>query len=210
LRIYDISVPIRAGMAVWPGDPAPERKQLYAIAQGAGANVSVVTLSAHTGTHVDAPFHFLPDGGTAEGLPVEAMAGPAQVVEIPGEGHVTAAKLEAAGLRRETTRVLLKTWNTAARLMHDAVFHREFAAITADGAEWLIARGIRLVGVDYLSVEPFGAPGHPTHTALLQAGVVPLEGCDLTGVPPGDYTLVCAPMKLTGSDGAPARVYLLG
>lgn len=209
MTIYDITVPIRPEMAVWPGDPSPKRSLRMSIAEGFDANISVMSLGAHTGTHVDAPFHFEQEGGTIENLSVETMVGPCQVVVIPGEGQVTAEKLESAGIRSETTRVLLRTRNTEAGLMRKTRFHVDFAAVTGDGAEWIVRRGIRLVGVDYLSVEPFVSPGQPTHHTLLQAGVIPLEGCDLTDVPPGDYTLICAPLKLAGADGAPARVFLL-
>src|ERR1044071_6504256 len=205
MTIYDISVPIRPGMAVWPGDSGPRRTLRSSIADGGGANVSLIEMSAHTGTHLDAPYHFEPNGGTVEGLSVEAMVGPCQVVEIMGEGHITAERLDDAGIRPETTRVLIKTRNTEAGLMHNDRFFVDFAAVTPDGAEWIVQRGIKLIGVDYLSVEPFQSPGAHTHHTLLRAAVIPLEGCDLTDVPPGDYTLVCAPLKLEGSDGAPAR-----
>jgi len=209
MKVIDISMPIRPGMVVWPGDPVPERHLHYAMSAGAGCNLSLLTLGVHTGTHVDAPFHTIPDGGTVDAMRPEHLVGPAQVVEPPGEGHIDAAALEASGIRPETSRVLFRTRNSRESSLRAGTFDEGFRAIAPDGAAWLVRRGVRVVGIDYLSVQPKDPSGAGTHDTLLGAGVVAIEGCDLTDVEPGDYLLVCAPLLLDGADGAPARVFLL-
>lgn len=208
MKIHDLTVTIRNGMPVWPGHPAVELERINDMAAGAHSNVSRLSLAVHTGTHVDAPVHFLPGGSGVESLPLDVLVGPAHVVELADSADViTAALLQEAQIPAGVERVLLKTrnsagWKTATE------FNTAYVGLAADGAEYLVARGIRLVGIDYLSVAPY-KQSRPTHEALLNAGVVIVEGLDLTGIAAGMYMLVCLPMKLAGSDGAPARAVLI-
>lgn len=197
-------------MPTWPGEGGPSFTPLRRIARGDGANVSVVSFSNHTGTHVDPPVHFLEGGATVDALPVDALVGPCLVIAYDEDEHISGPWLESAGVPRGTQRLLFRTRNSARWPARDP-FDREFIALDRSAAEWCCARGVRLVGVDYLSVEPFGSGkiGHPVHVALLGADIVIVEGLDLSAVGPGAYELVCAPLKLEGSDGSPARVFLI-
>jgi arylformamidase len=206
VAIYDVSVPLRPGMPTYSGEPGPKLEHLKQIANGDSANVTALSLGSHTGTHVDAPHHFLDGGSTVEAMPPEALLGPALVIELPEERHITAADLEAAGVSEGTTRLLLKTRNS--RFWDDDEFHTGFVGLTGDAAQWVVDRGFALVGIDYLSIERFRSPEHEVHKILLGANVVILEGLNLRAVPPGAYTMACAPLKVVGADGAPARVFL--
>jgi arylformamidase len=177
--------------------------------RGAHDNVSRLAMSVHAGTHVDAPHHFLNDGRTVEGLPLDVLTGPAYVARIPDEARgISAAILEAAGIPEGIRRLLFKTSNSALWKKVPLQFETNFVAVDAGGADWLVLRGIRLVGVDYLSISPY-KDSIPTHRRLLGAGIVILEGLDLGDVDPGTYDLYCLPLKLIGSDGAPARAVLI-
>jgi arylformamidase len=210
MKIYDISVPVSASMPVWPNNPPVVIEQVSSMDAGAHDNVSRLECGVHTGTHVDAPHHFLNDHRTVEGLSLEVLVGPAQVVRIPDEVNVvTAEALEKATVDPGTIRLLLKTRNSQLWAQGKKEFEPGFVGIAPDGAEWLVTKGIKLVGIDYLSVAPY-KQGTPTHRILLEAGLIPLEGVDLSAVEPGKYDLYCLPLKLVGSDGAPARVILVG
>ncbi len=206
MAIYDISVPLRPGMPTYAGEPEPSLEFLKLIKRGDSANVSALSLGSHTGTHVDAPHHFLDGESTVERMPLEALVGPAQVVEFAEPRHIGAEDLTVAGIPPETRRLLLKTTN--GRFWDDDEFHTDFVGLTGDAARWLVERGFVLVGIDYLSIEQFRSPAHEVHKALLRAGIVIVEGLDLRAVPSGVYTMVCAPLKVAGADGAPARVFL--
>jgi arylformamidase len=209
MKIYDISLTISPGIPVWPGDPKVEMELISSMEKGAHVNITRLALCAHTGTHVDAPRHFLNDGGTVESLPLEALTGPAHVIRIPDEvTAITADVLERVSIPDGAERLLFKTRNSALWARGEAEFQTGFVAIPADGAEWLVQRGVKLVGVDYLSVSPYKV-SIPTHHTLLKAGVVILEGVDLSAVSEGAYELYCLPLKIAGSDGAPARVILI-
>ncbi len=209
MRIYDISLGIQANMPIWPNNPGVELEKINAMEAGANANVSKVTMGVHTGTHVDAPYHFLPEGTTVEALPLKLMIGRAHVVEMMGVDVITAADLKNANIPPRTRRVLFKTRNSAFWERGETGFHEDFVGVAADAAAWLVERRIQLVGVDYLSVAPW-KQSRPTHQVLLEAGTGILEGVNLTGIRPGRYILYCLPLKLVGSDGAPARAILLG
>ena len=210
LRVHDISVTVFPGMPSWPGDPTFESRLVDAIARGEAANVSWIGICAHTGTHVDAPLHFFQDGAAVDSLPLDALVGPCIVAEVPVTGVICAADLAALNLPAGMTRLLLKTPNSSLWRSSPTAFRPDFVALTPDAAAWVVRRGIRLLGVDYLSVEPYPAPReHPVHKTLLGAGVVLLEGIDLSAVQPGGYVLVCLPLKLAGLEGAPARAILL-
>jgi arylformamidase len=198
VQVIDVSVPLRAGMPVWPGDPALEVELAAAIADGAEANVTRLALSAHTGTHVDAPVHFLEGAAGVEKLPLDALVGPCLVVSATDVG----GEIQAEAVPPDAERVLFKTRN--AELWAGEGFVEDSVCLSPEAAREVVRRRIRLVGIDYLTI---GGP--EAHRTLLAAGVVPLEGLDLRAVEPGAYRIVCLPLKLVGADGAPARTVLL-
>lgn len=203
MEIIDISVPIRPGMVVYDGDPEVHLNRALSIADGATANVSRLDFGVHSGTHVDAPVHFIEGGGGAETLPLNVLVGPAHVVDATGVQDVLDEDaLRGLALPEHAERLIFKTTNS--RLWERDEFIGEFVRLTGDGARYLVGRGVRLVGLDYLSVGDEQA-----HVVLLRAGVVPLESLDLRGVEPGEYRLVCLPLRIVGSDGAPARAVLI-
>lgn len=208
MPIHDISLAITPTLPVWPGDPPVQLELVHRIADGANANASRLACGVHTGTHVDAPFHFIEGAATVEAMPLEVLTGPAYVADLTSADVIDAPALQRAGIPPRTKRVLLKTRNSRLWASADRTFHRDFVAVNAEGASWLVERGAKLVGVDYLSVAPFG-DSRPTHRILLEAGVVIVEGLDLGAVRKGRYTLHCLPLKLAGSDGAPARAILV-
>jgi arylformamidase len=210
VRIYDVSVPVAEGMQTYEGDPGVEILQWAAMAQGDAANVTLLRFGAHTGTHLDAPAHFIEGAPKLSSLPLEALLGEARVLRIPDEARaITAAHLEAQDLRG-ATRVLFHTRNSAFWSDASGPFRKDFTYLEADAARFLVQRGVRLVGIDYLSIEKFGSEDFETHRLLLSAGVVILEGLDLSEIAAGDYELLCLPLKIVGGagDGAPARAVL--
>jgi len=211
MKIHDVSLVLRPNMITWPGEPAPRFEPLRRIAKGDTANVTVITISDHAGTHVDPPIHFLEGGNTVDKLPVDALVGPCAVVAFDGPGHVSGEWLDRANVPARTERILFKTPNSARWSDPSAEFTRDFTTINASAARWCVEHGVKVVGIDYLSIEPQGAEkaGYPVHKMLLGANVVIIEGLDLQSVVPGQYELVCAPIKLVGGDGAPARVFLI-
>jgi arylformamidase len=204
-KLLDVSVPLIAGMPAYPGNPDFELQPVKRIAEGASSNVSRLILGTHTGTHVDAPKHFLDDAAGVDGLSLDLLIGRARVVEIPKRGGIGAEELAAAGLR-EDLRVLLKTPNSA--LWNDPGFHPDYTYVTEDGANYLVGQGVKVIGVDYLSVEQFKKAGAPAHRALLSHGIVIIEGLNLSEAEPGMYEMYCLPLRVAGGDGAPARVIL--
>jgi arylformamidase len=211
VKIHDVSLVLRPDMVTWPSEPAPRIEPLRRIAEGDTANVSVVTISDHAGTHVDPPLHFIEGGNTADKLPLEALVGPCVVVAFDGPGHVSGEWLDRAKIPAGIERILFKTPNSARWGDPTPTFTRDFTTINATAARWCVAHGIKLVGIDYLSIEPQGPEkeGYPVHKTLLGSNVVIIEGLDLRSVGPGQYELVCAPIKLLNGDGAPARVFLI-
>jgi len=209
MHTYDITLPVSAHLPVWPGDPAFELQRMDSMDDGGHTNTSRVTMSVHMGTHVDAPHHFLNNNKTVENLPLNILFGRAYVIHLPDADMITADMLEKADIPPRTRRILFKTRNSQLWARGEKVFQTDFVALAPDAAQYLVERGFKLVGVDYLSVAPF-KDGRPTHEILLKAGVVIVEGLDLSAVAPGRYTLHCLPLKLAGSDGAPARAVLVG
>lgn len=200
----DISVPLRTGMPHWPNNTPVVLERTKDMAAGATSNNSRLALGVHSGTHVDAPLHFRANGAGVEQLPLDALVGRARVVEISHETEVTVAELETAGITRGA-RVLLKTRNSP-RAWQASEFVEDAVHISIDAAAWLAARGIKTLGIDYLSVGGYRAKnGHAVHHALLDAGIVIIEGLDLTNAPVGDVELCCLPLRLVDCDGAPAR-----
>ena len=211
LRIYDVSVPISDLLPVWPGDPRIEIEPFSRISDGQSANVTRLSMSSHTGTHVDAPYHFVEGGTTVDRLSLDLLMGPAFVAEMDGlEGNkIEVYDLASLRLPRSTTRLLLKTSNSSLWEGRLGEFERSYVHLTPQAAEWLVNRGIRLIGVDYLSVEAFDVSDHRVHRTLLEAGTVIIEGLNLSQVPPGPCRLICLPLKIAGGDGAPARVLVI-
>ncbi len=209
MRIYDVSVGISPEIPVWPGDPPVRLERTQSMDAGAHANVSRFEAGVHVGTHIDAPLHFIRGGRSIEAIPLKSLIGRAYVVELKRAEVLDASTLEGAGIPPRTRRLLFKTRNSEFWTKGERKFRRDFVAVDPSGAQWMVRKGVRLVGVDYLSVAPFG-DGAPTHRILLEAGVVIVEGLNLTGVAQGRYSIYCLPLKLIGSDGAPARVILVG
>lgn len=210
MQIYDISLTLSDELPVWPGDPEIKLERIAKMEEGAESNVTHLDMSAHAGTHVDAPYHFL--GGdhlTVEQLSLKMLTGRTYVLHLDDSVDlVTRRILEAAEIPPRTRRLLLRTRNSSL-WGQPGEFCREYVALDVEGARYLVNRGVKLVGVDYLSVAPFTA-ARPTHEVLLAAGVIVVEGLNLVEVEQGRYTLYCLPLKLAGADGAPARAILIG
>ncbi len=201
----DVSVPIVPGMVTFPGDPLIFLERASSMSAGAICNVSRLDFGVHSGTHIDAPIHFIDGAGAIETVPLDALVGPALVVDASAHAiHLDAAAIRSLPIPRGTRRLLFR-WNSA--LWREPGFQPGFRAVTGDGAAALVELGVELVGNDYLSIAPFDAP-IPTHRTLLEARVVIVEGLDLTAVEPGGYELICLPVLIPGSDGAPARALL--
>jgi arylformamidase len=208
--IYDISLPIRTGGLIYPGNPGISITPQQAISQGAGANVSRLDFGSHTGTHVDAPKHFFDDGAGVDALALDVLMGPARLLTFTDDVlSIGEAELRPYDLSGET-RVLLKTRNSAWLASGSTEFHPDYTYVAPDGAEYLASLGVQLVGVDYLSVEQFHSGHHKTHRTLLDRGIIIIEGLVLSDVPAGTYELRCLPILLAGLDGAPARAVLVG
>lgn len=209
MEIVDITTPVSPRSVMWPGQDAPSHEFTSHTDRGDPNTVSRWDLSAHTSTHVDARMHFIPGGWSMEELDLTRVVGPCRVVDLTHvEGHIGREDLEAAGVAG-TARLILKTRNSEQGLLDRESFEEGYVAISREAAEYLVEIGAETVGVDYLSVEPFEDGEFNTHHTLLGADVVILESLALVGVEPGEYVLACLPIKLAGSDGAPARAILM-
>jgi arylformamidase len=207
-RIFDISVPVANGAVVYPGNPEVRIAPHSELSRGASSNLSTISFGSHTGTHVDAPSHFFQAGGTVDQLPLSALVGPARVIAFgPDVMSVTAKHLQQHSLQN-VERLVIRTRNST--FVKDPQFHSDFTFVAPDAAEYLVSLGVKLVGVDYYSVEQFHSGHHRTHRTLLERGIVIVEGLDLSEIEPGDYEFVCLPLRLQGLDGAPARAVLIG
>jgi arylformamidase len=204
MKLYDISLTLSPQSIRWVTAQPLELIERKRMSRGDTNNSSSIHTSVHAGTHVDAPFHFLPDGVTIESLPLDLFIGPARVCAVECGSHITAADVTKAGIEGET-RVLFKTRNS--QLLKKRDYDASFAPFSVDGAKALVDRGVKLVGLDYLSAAA-ASEQVPVHRAFLDHGVILLEGVDLAEVPPGRYELFCPPVKLAGSDGAPCRAVL--
>ncbi|WP_432821608.1 cyclase family protein [Trichloromonas sp.] len=203
MPIKDISVTLSKGLPAFPGDPAIRLDP--AGDAGSPFQLTRLQLGSHAGTHLDAPAHLLKDGATADSIPLATLIGPCRVIDLCDRTQpISAADLSRRDLAG-ITRLLLRTSNS--ELWQRPGFEKGYLGLTPAAAAHLVKLGIRLVGIDYLSIEPFSADGD-VHRILLEAGVVILEGLDLAGVASGDYELICLPLKLAGTDGAPCRAVL--
>jgi arylformamidase len=205
--IYDVTLPISNTMPVWPGDPAVQLTLKSHISSDKTHTVRLtsIEMGSHTGTHMDAPFHMIEGGKRLNDFAIDVFAGPATVLEIPSVRSVGRADLEKLKWNN-VERVLLKTENS--KHWRDGKFFEEFVYLEPDGAQSLVDRGVRLVGIDYLSIDKFRSESHPSHFVLLKKDIVIVEGLNLNAVPAGDYTMFALPLNLQDSDGAPARVIL--
>lgn len=207
MTIYDVTVPVHAGMPIYEGDPGVNVEPWSQLAKGDSANVSFLHFGAHTGTHVDAPAHFIEGAPKIDSLPLDLLIGPARVIRVPDDRLEIDPDFLGRCDLKDVTRILFHTRNSA---FWQSGFRKDFTHLLPEAAELLVARGIRLVGNDYLSVEKFHSGHHRTHLTLLRNGVVIVEGLNLSDVPAGDYELICLPLKIAegAGDGAPARVVL--
>ena len=207
MPIYDITVPMRSGMPVYEGDPSIDIQPWSALAKGDSANVSFLHFGAHTGTHVDAPAHFIEGARKIDALSLEALIGPARVIRVPDEFAEIDPDFLAACDFDQVERILFHTRNSS---FWKEGFRKDFTHLLPEAAQILVERGVKLVGTDYLSIEKFHSGHHRTHLALLSNNVVIVEGLNLSDIEPGDYELICLPLKIAGGagDGAPARVVL--
>jgi len=207
MEIIDVSLPLQAELPTWPGSTGIRLDPVKRMAAGDDENLSRLDLDVHTGTHIDAPWHYVEDGYAVEHLPLDVLIGPAVVSFLPEVSQITAGDLSALQLPPDTRRLLLRTSNSELWAAGVTEFREDYVALTADAAQWVVDRAIRLIGVDYLSVQRY-IDSPLTHRILLEAGVIIIEGLNLDGVKPGRYELICLPLKLVGADGAPARVVL--
>ncbi|MGQ0669131.1 MAG: cyclase family protein [Actinomycetota bacterium] len=208
-RVIDVSLPIGPDLLVWPGDPPVELTPRLQLSKGDPANVSELRLGTHTGTHVDPPLHFIDGAAAIDEVPLDALYGEAVVADARGmRGQLGPAELEALAIPDGVKRLLLKSDNSEMWRSFPAKFPDEYVCLSPEGARWVVERGIRLIGVDFLSVEMKGAPEHPTHVELLKNGVVIVEGLNLGDVEPGGYLFGAFPLRIAGGDGGPARAVL--
>ena len=202
----DVSVPLRNGMVHWPGDPPFHIERVHDQKKGDHANVSGMSLSVHTGTHMDAPVHFIRNQRGIDSMPLDATIGVARVIRIQNPESISSNELARHSIQRGE-RLLFRTSNSD-HVWNSDQFEGNFVAISPDGARYLADRGVRTIGVDYLSVGSQGPDGDQTHEILLGAGIWIIEGLDLRDVEPGEYEMICLPLKLVDADGAPARAAL--
>jgi arylformamidase len=208
MKIHDISISISSTMPTYPGDPTVSIEPVLQIAKGDAANVSRLSFGDHSGTHLDPPVHFVPGGKTVDQLDLNVLYGPARVVDLTHvEKAITADDLERAKLPKRAVRILVKTRNSD--LWDRSGFQKDFVAFAWDAAHWIVDHDIKLIGIDYLSAESFGASEPKTHRILLGAGIIIVEGLDLKNIAPGNYTLACLPLKIKNGDGGPARAILI-
>ena len=204
LRIHDVTVPLTPGLACYPGDPPFALESVQRLGESPYA-LSRLVLSTHTGTHVDAPAHFVPGGATVDQLPLEILMGKARVVEVLARERIQREDLESLDLR-DDLRVLLKTRMSGQ--LHRSAYQQDHVYLSHDAAVYLVQAGLKLVGFDYLSIDRFGSTEFAAHHALLGRGVIVVEALDLSEVEPGEYEMACLPLRVGSGDGAPARVVL--
>jgi arylformamidase len=205
--IIDISVPLKTDMPTWPDSVGLRLIRTMSLEEGDTANVSRLDCDVHMGTHVDAPWHFLKDGFTVDAMSLDVLIGPAVVGYLPEAGVITPSELASLNLPASTKRLLLRTRNSELWAAGVTEFRKDYVALSAEAARWIVDRGIRLVGIDYLSVQSY-EDDPLTHQILMKAGIIIVEGLNLAGVQPGSYELICLPIRLVGADGAPVRAVL--
>jgi len=207
VRFYDATLPIQEGMVTFPGDPPFKIEPYFQRDKGDSFDLAVMLMGTHLGTHLDPPAHYLDGGATVDELSLESLVGPSVVLDMRRKTQIDRQALEESDFV-DHIRVLLKTSNGP--LLLEPSFHEDYVHLTEGGARFLVERGVRLVGIDYLSIERYKNPGAPVHHILLEAGVVIVEGVHLLEIPPGEYEIFCLPLRIKGADGAPARLILRG
>ena len=210
MPIYDVTVPLSNDLPTWPGDPGVEISDWRSLSNGDGANVTALNFGAHTATHVDAPAHFIEGAPKVESLDLNVLIGEAEVVAVPEDHRAISKEFVLSHCSRHATRILFKTRNSAFWNEPKPEFRTDFTYLDLEAAQALVQRSVKLIGLDYLSIEKFHSEKHETHLALLSHGVIILEGLNLSGVTAGKYELICLPLRLQSNkgDGAPARVVL--
>jgi arylformamidase len=205
-RIYDISVPVSEATVTWPGDPEISLKNILNISSGNSCNLTNISMGAHTGTHIDAPNHFIRDGNTSDSIPLEIFVGDCLVAEFTGVPEIDIAFIKTLNLKG-IERILFKTKNSLQR--NSNKFNEDFISLSYKAALYLIEKKIKLIGIDYLSIESFHAkPGNPVHMELLENNIVILENINLSGINPGIYELICLPVFFKGIEASPVRAIL--
>lgn len=207
MKLYDISLPISNNLPVWPGDISVSLTTTKSISKGDNCNLTKIEMGTHTGTHIDAPYHFLEDGATTDTIPIETFIGPCLVVELDSEVLIGKKDFRRYNLNGHS-RILIKTRNSELWANKISSFDTNYVALGIEAAQYLVEMNTILVGIDYLSIEAFQSDASPVHKLLLNNNITVLEGLNLSGVKAGAYELICMPLKLQGCEGAPARVLL--
>ncbi len=207
-KLYDISVSLGDESIDFPGDTPYQRKMVQTLEDGGECNLSEITMSAHAGTHMDAPYHFCSDGKTIDQFPVEKFVLSALVVHIQNRVSIGPEELDRVNVSAGDA-ILFKTSNSTKGWVANGVFEENFVYLSEKGADWCLRKGVGLVGIDYITIEKYGSKGFPVHRKILGRGIPILEGVNLKSVPAGKYTLYCFPMKIGGGEGAPVRAVLM-
>ncbi|AZT91090.1 cyclase family protein [Caldicellulosiruptor changbaiensis] len=206
MKIIDVSLDISNETISFPGDPKVEVKRVFDITKGDIATVSKLSLSSHTATHIDAPAHFIKGGLTVDKIPLEHLMGKVKIFEVPEEDKITRSFLEKKHIEREKA-IFFKTKNS--QYLNSSKFYEKYTSLSLDAAEYLIEKGVKVVGIDYLSIEEFGSEDYSVHKSLLSSGIIIIEGLSLLNVSEGEYEFIALPLRVKGCDGAPARVVLI-
>lgn len=206
--IIDITISMGTHTPVWPDSEAIQLARVHRIEDGYQSNVTRLSCDVHTGTHIDAPLHFISGGNTVSQIPLDILVGKALVCSIFTDSHITNVDLVKADIKANTERLLLKTRNSSFWKEYGNIFQPNYSALTPEAAQWIVDKKIKLIGIDYLSIQPYEDITQATHKILLSAGIIILEGINLSDVQPGEYELICLPLKLENTEGAPARAIL--
>ncbi len=207
MTIIDISLTLSPDAPVWPGSQGFHLSWSKKLNRGDSCNNSQISCDSHTGTHLDAPSHFIGNGVTIDQLPLEILIGPCSVIHLPDGDEITSDDLSKAKIEIQNPRLLIRTDNSQLWALNKNDFNEDFIALTSDAAQWIVNQGIKLIGIDYLSIGKF-KNGDLTHQILLEAGVIVLEGLNLSNAAPGEYELLCLPLNIKGAEGALARAVL--
>ena len=207
-KLYDISVSLGDESIDFPGDTPYQRKMVQTLEDGDECNLSEITMSAHAGTHMDAPSHFFSEGKTIDRFPVEKFILSAVVVHVQNRGSIEPEALEDVTVLPGDA-ILFKTGNSTEGRIENGVFEEDFVYLSEKGADWCLQKRVGLVGIDYISIEKYGSKASPVHRKILGRGIPILEGINLKSVPAGKYTLYCFPLKIGGGEGAPVRAILM-
>jgi arylformamidase len=205
MPLYDATLPIHEGMLTFPGDPQFGLRPVSKICSGDPYNLSLVSIATHTGTHIDPPAHYFENGATVDQIPLSILVGQGLILDMRGVRTIGRAELERSDLG-DHRRALFKTDNGP--LLRESTFTEDYTCLTPDGADYLLEKGVVLVGIDYLSIEKCDNPDAPVHKKLLGAGVLIVEGLNLVDIPAGPCKIYCLPLLLRGGDGAPARILI--